>query len=116
MDKVSNRLSFGIQRPPQGRRRAAALGLALGLAAVLVATAGNAADKERARAMGIPFDGTPGPLNAITDVAGVEVGFTTLIQGEGKLEIGKGPVRTGVTAILPRGKSADPVFAGFYSF
>src|SRR5256714_1904159 len=70
----------------------------------------------RARALGIPFDGTPGELNAITDVAGVEVGYTTLISGEGKLEVGRGPVRTGVTAVLPRGKeSADPVFAGWFS-
>ena len=68
----------------------------------------------RARALGIPFDGTPGKLNAITDVAGVEVGFTTLISGEGKLEVGKGPVRTGVTAIIPRGHDSlnDPVYAG----
>ena len=71
----------------------------------------------RARALGIPFEGTPGTLNAITDVAGVEVGYTTLISGEGKLEVGKGPVRTGVTAILPRGKNAveDSVFAGYFS-
>ena len=70
----------------------------------------------RARALGIPFDGTPGKLNAITDVVGVEVGFTTLISGEGKLEVGKGPVRTGVTAVLPRGKASnDPVFAGWFS-
>src|SRR3954464_8320382 len=69
----------------------------------------------RARALGIPFDGTPGPLNAITDVAGVEVGYATLISGEGKLEVGKGPVRTGVTAILPRGKIDDPVYAGVFS-
>src|SRR5438105_8316682 len=71
----------------------------------------------RARALGIPFDGTPGALNSITDVAGVEVGYTTLISGEGKLEVGKGPVRTGVTAILPRGRDAmnDPVFAGYFS-
>src|SRR4051794_41042225 len=64
----------------------------------------------RARALGIPFDGTPGKLNAITDVAGVEVGFTTLIEGEGKMEVGKGPVRTGVTAIIPRGHESlnDP--------
>ena len=61
--------------------------------------------KPRARDLGVPFDGTPGPYNAITDVKGVEVGHTTLISGEGKLEVGKGPVRTGVTAILPRGKS-----------
>ena len=71
----------------------------------------------RARALGIPFDGTPGKLNAITDVAGVEVGFTTLISGEGKLEVGKGPVRTGVTAIIPRGHDSlnDPVYAGTFS-
>jgi hypothetical protein len=60
--------------------------------------------KPRARDIGIPFDGTPGKYNAITDVAGVEVGHTTLIEGSGKLEKGKGPVRTGVTAIFPAGK------------
>jgi L-aminopeptidase/D-esterase-like protein len=71
----------------------------------------------RARALGIPFDGTPGPLDAITDVAGVTVGYTTLIDGEGKLDVGKGPVRTGVTAILPRGQESfnDPVYAGVFS-
>jgi L-aminopeptidase/D-esterase-like protein len=71
----------------------------------------------RARALGIPFDGTPGALNSITDVTGVEVGYTTLIRGEGKLEVGKGPVRTGVTAILPRGRGSfdDPVYAGYFS-
>ena len=69
--------------------------------------------KTRARDLGIPLPGTPGPLNAITDVAGVEVGHATLIEGDGRLVVGKGPVRTGVTAILPRGKeSQDPVFAG----
>src|SRR5690348_14562259 len=72
--------------------------------------------KPRARDVGIPFDGTPGPLNAITDVKGVEVGHTTLIKGDGELKVGTGPVRTGVTAILPRGKgSAEPVFAGWFS-
>src|SRR6266566_9404223 len=72
----------------------------------------------RARDLGIPFEGTPGKFNAITDVAGVEVGYTTLISGDGKLEVGKGPVRTGVTAILPRGRDSinDPVYAGFVSF
>src|SRR5207253_5545726 len=70
----------------------------------------------RARDLGIPFEGTPGKFNAITDVAGVEVGYTTLISGEGKLEVGKGPVRTGVTAIVPRGRgSNDPVYAGVFS-
>ncbi|HUK46089.1 MAG TPA: P1 family peptidase [Terriglobales bacterium] len=72
--------------------------------------------KPRARDLGVPFDGTPGPLNAITDVKGVEVGETTLISGEGKLKVGVGPVRTGVTAILPRGKeSRDAVFAGWFN-
>ena len=69
--------------------------------------------KNRARDLGIPFDGTPGPLNAITDVKGVLVGHTTLIRGNGNLEIGKGPVRTGATAILPTGKVYQPVFAAW---
>src|SRR5437762_2512638 len=71
----------------------------------------------RARDLGIPFEGAPGKFNAITDVPGVEVGYTTLISGDGKLEVGKGPVRTGVTAILPRGHASlnDPVYAGFFS-
>ncbi len=70
----------------------------------------------RARALGIPFDGECGPLNAITDVAGVEIGHTTLIRGNGRLIVGRGPVRTGVTAILPRGRrDAAPVFAGYFS-
>jgi D-aminopeptidase len=72
--------------------------------------------KPRARDLGVPFEGTPGALNAITDVSGVEVGLVTLISGEGTLVVGKGPVRTGVTAILPRGKrSTDPVMAGWFS-
>src|SRR5512136_269720 len=72
----------------------------------------------RARDLGIPFDGAPGRLNAITDVAGVEVGHATIIRGEGKLVVGQGPVRTGVTAILPRGRArgADGVFAGYFSY
>jgi L-aminopeptidase/D-esterase-like protein len=85
---------------------------------ILVAqnNATHTAPQQRARDLGIPFDGTPGPLNAITDVRGVEVGYKTLISGEGKLVVGKGPVRTGVTAILPRGKNGKAsVFAGFYS-
>lgn len=77
----------------------------------------SAQTKPRARDLGVPFDGTPGPLNAITDVKGIEVGHTTLISGEGKLNVGVGPVRTGVTAIIPRGKQSanDPVFAGWFS-
>jgi len=71
----------------------------------------------RARDLRLPFEGTPGKFNAITDVPGVEVGYTTLISGAGKLEVGKGPVRTGVTAILPRGHASlnDPVYGGFFS-
>ena len=73
--------------------------------------------KSRARDLGFHFDGSPGPLNAITDVSGVQVGHTTLIEGEGKLVQGKGPIRTGVTAILPRGDRSldDPCFAGWSS-
>lgn len=77
---------------------------------------GLAQARPRARDLGIPFDGSPGPLNAITDVKGVEVGHTTLISGEGKLQVGVGPVRTGVTAVLPRGKnSTDDVFAAWFT-
>ncbi|MFT5483039.1 MAG: D-aminopeptidase [Halieaceae bacterium] len=75
----------------------------------------EAGAKPRARDLEIPFEGASGPFNAITDVAGVTVGQVTLIKGEGKLVVGEGPVRTGVTAILPRGKSYDPVFAGWYA-
>jgi D-aminopeptidase len=90
------------------------------LAAVLLVGALDApvrADgKPRARDLGVPFDGTPGQYNAITDVKGVEVGHTTLISGNGALKVGQGPVRTGVTAILPRGRnSVDPVFAGWFA-
>ncbi|MGB9234990.1 MAG: P1 family peptidase [Terriglobales bacterium] len=75
-----------------------------------------AQSKPRARDLGVPFDGTPGPNNAITDVRGVEVGHTTLISGEGKLKVGEGPVRTGVTAVLPRGKtSTDAVFGAWFT-
>ena len=84
---------------------------------LLVSALAFAADKPRARDLGVPFDGTPGPGNAITDVPGVAVGQVTLVSGEGKLVVGKGPVRTGVTAILPRGRGSldDPVFAGWFA-
>ena len=83
----------------------------LALTLFLLTTLSFAQSKPRARDLGVPFDGTPGPLNAITDVAGVEVGHTTLISGEGK-----SAVRTGVTAILTRGKkSQDPVFGGWFA-
>ncbi len=90
------------------------VGMLLGLA---LSWATFAENPPRARDLGVPFEGTPGPSNAITDVAGVEVGQTTLISGDGKLVVGQGPVRTGVTAILPRGKSSndDAVFAGWFS-
>ena len=73
------------------------------------------AQKPRARNIGIPFDGTTGKFNAITDVKGVEVGYSTIISGEGKNIRGKGPVRTGVTAILPRGRNNNPVYANWYT-
>jgi L-aminopeptidase/D-esterase-like protein len=78
--------------------------------------AATAQTKPRARDLGVPFDGTPGLLNAITDVKGVEVGHTTLISGAGPLKVGIGPVRTGVTAILPRGKASnDAVFGAWFT-
>ena len=73
------------------------------------------AQKPRARDIGIPFNGITGKYNAITDVKGVEVGYSTIISGQGKNIRGKGPVRTGVTAILPRGRNNNPVFANWYS-
>jgi D-aminopeptidase len=83
---------------------------------VTLTLAASAQSKPRARDLGVPFDGTPGLNNAITDVKGVEVGHTTLISGDGKLEVGKGPVRTGVTAIHPRGKTSnDAVFAAWFT-
>lgn len=90
----------------------------LGAAMFLPFCAGTAAaqSKPRARDLGVPFDGTPGAYNAITDVKGVEVGHTTLLSGSGKLVVGQGPVRTGVTAVLPRGKdSTDPVFGAWFT-
>ena len=89
----------------------------LTLSLALLAQATVAADApERARDLGIPFEGTPGKLNAITDVPGVEVGQVTLNSGEGKLLQGKGPVRTGVTMVLPRGKdSVKSVNGGFFN-
>ncbi len=76
----------------------------------------SAQARPRARDLGVPFDGTPGPLNAITDVAGVTVGHSTIIKGRGPLVVGQGPVRTGVTAIFPRGATnGDPVFGGWFT-
>jgi D-aminopeptidase len=93
--------------------------LLLACAIPLVATAQTTPPaKPRAREMGLSavIGGTPGSLDAITDVAGVEVGHTTLISGTGRLDVGKGPVRTGVTIVHPRGKSSnDPVFAAWFT-
>ncbi|PHM33117.1 P1 family peptidase [Xenorhabdus innexi] len=81
----------------------------------IITSASFANNEVRARDFGIPFSGATGKYNAITDVSGVTVGYSTLIKGNGKLEIGKGPVRTGVTAILPRGKKFSPVFSSIFS-
>ena len=85
------------------------------LLTIFIFTLLQAGTKPRARDLGFHFDGSPGSLNAITDVSGVQVGHTTLIEGEGKLVQGKGPIRTGVTAILPRGdrRLDDHCFAGW---
>ena len=84
------------------------------LALVLLALASMA--QGRARDLGVPFEGTPGRLNAITDVPGVEVGQKTLIAGEGPLKVGAGPIRTGVTVIFPRGhKNLRPVYGGYFN-
>jgi D-aminopeptidase len=84
-------------------------------ALTLLGSGASAHAVDRARDLGVPFEGTPGPLNAITDVAGVEVGQVTLVNGEGPLKVGTGPVRTGVTVVLPRGHaSADTVYGGFF--
>jgi len=92
------------------------LAFLLFLATVSSPIVGMGQAKPRARDLGVPFDGNPGPYNAITDVKGVEVGHTTLIAGSGKLKVGEGPVRTGVTAVLPRGKdSLDPVFGAWFT-
>ncbi|MBM4196711.1 MAG: P1 family peptidase [Gammaproteobacteria bacterium] len=87
------------------------------LMSVVLLAAQAATAKPRARDLGVPFEGHPGPLNAITDITGVAVGHFTLVRGSGKLVEGQGPVRTGVTAVLPRGIAAadQPVFAGWFS-
>ncbi len=86
------------------------------LAAAMLPLASAAADAPRARDLGIPFEGQPGPSNAITDVGGIEVGHVTLISGDGELRVGKGPVRTGVTVVHPRGKnSTEGVFGGWFT-
>lgn len=89
---------------------------AMVISAIVTAAPAAGQSKPRARDLGVPFEGTSGPLNAITDVKGVEVGVATIVRGAGPLKTGEGPVRTGVTAILPRGKtSGAPVMAGWFS-
>jgi D-aminopeptidase len=86
----------------------------IGIVVAWSAAAGQT--KPRENDLKLPIGGTPGSLDAITDVAGVEVGHTTLISGSGKLVVGQGPVRTGVTVVHPRGKAnADPVFAAWFT-
>lgn len=98
---------------PPGRRP---VWLAAALALAALSTPASAQTRPRARDLGIPLPGTPGPVDAITDISGVQVGHVTLISGNGKLVRGQGPVRTGVTVVFPRGKSSsDPVFAGRYA-
>ena len=126
MEETSKQLLF-IQFNPVNRVQRMLFRCSLALALTLLVLRLDAREPQtspppqsatvRARALGVPFEGTPGPFNAITDVAGVTVGYSTLISGEGKLEVGKGPVRTGVTAVLPRGAASfdDPVYAGVFS-
>lgn len=91
---------------------AVAVTIAMALAAGALAAYGEEEETRlRARDLGIPFDGVPGKWNAITDIKGVAVGHTTLIGGEGELVVGEGPVRTGVTAILPVGHHFRKIFA-----
>jgi L-aminopeptidase/D-esterase-like protein len=94
-----------------------ALALLVSMAVPLdVGAQAASAPKPRARDLGIPIEGIAGTLDAITDVAGVEVGHATLISGSGPLRVGQGPVRTGVTVIHPRGKAnADPVFGAWFT-
>jgi L-aminopeptidase/D-esterase-like protein len=119
---MGNRHPDGSTQQPSSRigrrdflhRLAINLGILLVVATVPCTVRGQV--KPRARDLGVPFEGTPGPINAITDVSGIAVGHTTLISGAGKLEVGRGPVRTGVTAILPRSQAPnDPAFAGWFS-
>ncbi|MEP6700728.1 MAG: P1 family peptidase [Bacteroidota bacterium] len=72
--------------------------------------------QKRARDLGIPFDGTTGKFNAITDIPNVEVGYSTIIKGTGKWKVGEGPVRTGVTIVLPKGKTQDSYNVGYFIF
>jgi len=99
-------------------RRLIVLLVAIGSLTVVGAVAQGVAHKPRARDLGLSavIGGNPGPLDAITDILGIEVGHTTLVSGDGRLQVGKGPVRTGVTVVHPRGKrSNDPVFGAWFA-
>lgn len=96
--------------------RAVCCSLSVFLSATVAMTQSDTSRPVRARDLGVPFDGTPGQFNAITDVPGVEVGAITLIRGDGPLKVGEGPVRTGVTVVLPRGsQDTHPAYAGWFS-
>ena len=103
------------RQPAIPSRRPGAVVVLLFLVGPLLTTGATAQERPRARDLGVPFPGEPGPNNAITDVEGVLVGHTTIVEGEGPLVVGEGPVRTGVTAVLPLGRRFEPVFAGWYS-
>ena len=108
--------TVGLGRIANLQTRVGALSLAAALLLIAGPLTALADNHPRARDLGIPFEGQPGPLNAITDVEGVEVGHVTLIEGEGELVVGEGPIRTGVTAIHPRGQdSTQPVFGGWFA-
>ena len=110
------RLSAAVAVVARRLGAAALIGLIAGSTAAAQVAEGGASVGPRARDLGVPFEGTPGALNAITDVAGVTVGHTTLVRGNGPKVVGQGPVRTGVTAVWPRGnQTPDPVFAAWFS-
>src|SRR2546423_775801 len=111
---MKNKSNVSTQRWKGAELMRLLIGLLLLAAATAIPSA--AQNWPRGRELGIPFTGQTGPLNAITDVPGVAVGHVTLIEGEGKIVPGKGPIRTGVTAILPRPRGNwDPVFAATYN-
>src|SRR5215207_790997 len=102
--------------PMKGLRAVLVAAVFCGTAVGTVGGQGASTAKPRERELGLPIGGAAGRLDAITDVAGVEVGHTTLVSGSGKLVVGKGPVRTGVTVVHPRGKgSADPVYGAWFT-
>ena len=110
--RIEETLSIGIDQGEEPYMFGRISGVAGSVIFLVLVAAPVAAQRPRARDLGVPFDGTPGPLNAITDVEGIEVGHTTLIRGSGPTVVGDGPVRTGVTAVWPRGNDTpDPAVA-----